>query len=215
MAKKDLQTLLVDVDYDLQLFADDGAGAGGSDDDPTGDDPKPSAEERIAELEKQLSERENALAEAEKKNAKLKGTMDVKLKELGEMTKRERERMTAEERERKEIEEIKAQNELLLKEREVVSAERRFIQSGCDAELASEGARALIEKDHDALFKVIEKMISDKVANEKAELLKTIPKPQGGSSSQTMTKEQFNKLGYKARVELAAKDPDLYNKFTQ
>ena len=172
-----------------------------------------SAEERIAELEKQLSERDSALAEAERKNAKLKGTMDVKLKELGEMTKRERERMTAEERERKEIEEIKEQNAMLLKEREIVGAERRFIQSGCDAELASEGARALIDADYDALFSVFGKMLDNKVAVEKSELLKTMPKPQGGSSSSTMTQEQFNKLGYKELKELKEKDPETYNKF--
>ena len=172
-----------------------------------------SVEERLAELEKQLSERDNALAEAERKNAKLKSTMDVKLKELGEMTKRERERMTAEERERKEIEEIKEQNAMLLKEREIVGAERRFIQSGCDAELASEGARALIDADYDALFSVFGKMLDNKVAVEKSELLKTMPKPQGGSSSSTMTQEQFNKLGYKELKELKEKDPETYNKF--
>ena len=173
------------------------------------------ADERVAELEKQLSERENALAEAEKKYGKLKSTMDVKLKELGDMTKRERERMTAEEREKQEIEEIKKQNEQLLKEREIVNAERRFIQHGCDAELANEGAIALIERDHDALFNVIGKMLDNRVASEKSELLKAIPKPQGGSSSNAMTKEQFNKLGYKARVELAEKDPELYNRLSQ
>lgn len=172
-----------------------------------------SADERVAELEKQLLERENALAEAEKKVGKLKGTLDVKLKELGDMTKKERERMSAEELERQEIEEIKKQNEQLLKEREIVNAERRFIQSGCDAELANEGAKALIENDYDALFGVIGKMLDNKVAAEKSELLKSIPKPQGGSSKPAMTQEQFNKLGYEARVELAEKDPETYNKF--
>jgi len=173
-----------------------------------------SAEERVAELERQLSERENALAEAEKKYGKLKGTLDSKLKELGDMTKKERERMTAEELERQEIEEIKKQNEQLLKEREIVNAERRFIQSGCDAELANEGAKALIDNDYDALFGVIGKMLDKKVAAEKSELLKTMPKPQGGSSKSTMTKAEFNRLGYNDRVALLEKDPELYKQLT-
>lgn len=172
-----------------------------------------SADERVAELEKQLSERENALAEAEKKYGKLKGTLDVKLKELGDMTKKERERMTAEELERKEIEEIKEQNAMLLKEREIVGAEKRFIQSGCDAELASEGARALIESDYDALFDVFGKMLDNKIASEKSELLKAMPKPQGGGSSQTMTKEKFDSLSYMELKELKEKDPETYKKF--
>ena len=174
-----------------------------------------SADERVAELEKRLSERENALAEAEKKYGKLKGTLDVKLKELGDMTKKERERMTAEELERQEIEEIKKQNEQLLKEREIVNAERRFIQSGCDAELANEGAKALIENDYDGLFNVIGKMLDNKVAAEKSELLKTMPKPQGGASKATMTKAEFNRLGYNDRVALFEKDPELYNQLTK
>ena len=172
-----------------------------------------SAEERVAELEKKLTERENALAEAEKKYGKLKGTLDTKLKELGDMTKKERERMTAEELERKEIEEIKEQNAMLLKEREIVGAEKRFIQIGCDAELASEGARALIDSDYDALFEVFGKMLDNKVASEKSELLKAMPKPQGGGSSSTMTKEKFDTLTYKELKELKEKDPETYNKF--
>ena len=197
----------------LQLFADDNNA-----DEKQAQDEKQaevSAEERVAELEKQLAERENALAESEKKYGKLKGTLDTKLKELGDMTKKERERMSAEELERKEIEEIKEQNAMLLKEREIVGAERRFIQSGCDADTANEGAKALIDGDFDTLFKVIDKMIESKVASEKSELLKTMPKPQGGSSKAGMTREQFNRLGYKERVELLEKDPETYNKFTQ
>ena len=195
--------------YDLQLFAE------GEDGQVDSSDTETSAEERVAELERKLSERENALAEAEKKYGKLKGTLDTKLKELGDMTKKERERMTAEELERKEIEEIKEQNALLLKEREIVGAEKRFIQCGCDADLASEGAKALINTDYDTLFNVINKMIENRASAEKSELLKAMPKPQGGASKAVMTREQFNRLGYEARVELAEKDPETYNKFTQ
>ena len=196
----------------LQTFAD-GEGEGGEDGAPEGDkggnnDNSADREARIAELEKELAERE-------KKYDKLKSTMDVKLKELGDMTKRERERMTAEERERKEIEEIKEQNAMLLKEREVVAAERRFIQSGCDADLATEGAKALIEQDYDALFDVIGKLVSNAVAGEKSALLKTMPKPQGGGSSSTMTQEQFDSMGYKERVELFNKDPDTYKRLAK
>ena len=202
MAEKEL------VRLDLQRFAD-GEGAGDATSDSAGADAGNEGEnsaERIAELEKQL-------AESGKKYDKLKGTLDNKLKELGDLTKKERERMTAEERERKEIEEIKAQNELLLKEREIVGAERRFIQLGCDAELANEGARVLIDADYDGLFDVFTRIVEARLAGEKSELLKSMPKPQGGTSSSTMTQEQFDKLNYRQIVELKAKDPETYNKF--
>ena len=199
MAKEELLTL------DLQRFAEgEGEGTDSAGAESVSEDS--AAKERIAELEKQL-------AESGKKYDKLKNTLDGKLKELGDMTKKERERMTAEELEKKQIEEIKAQNELLLKEREVANAERRFIQSGCDADLASEGAKALIEQDFDALFDVFNKVIENRIAGEKSELLKSMPKPQGGVSSSTMTQEQFDKLNYKQLVELKEKDPETYNKF--
>ena len=206
MAMAEVRELLT---LDLQRFAD-GEGEGGnvgaeSSGSETGSNDN-GASERIAELEKQL-------AESSKKYDKLKGTLDSKLKELGDMTKKERERMTAEELERKQIEEIKEQNAMLLKEREIANAERRFIQNGCDAELASDGAKALIEQDYDALFDVIGKLVDNRIAGEKTQLLKTMPKPQGGGSSSTMTQEQFDKMNYKERVELLEKDPETYNKF--
>lgn len=203
MAKEELMKL------DLQLFADgegEGASSESAGEEAGNDGGGNDSAERIAELEKEL-------AEARKRNDKLKSTMDVKLKELGDMTKRERERMTAEERERKEIEEIKEQNAMLLKEREIVNAERRFIQIGCDAELANDGAKALIEADYDGLFNVFSKIVDNRIAGEKSELLKTMPKPQGSSSSMTMTQEQFDKLDYKQLVALKEKDPETYNKF--
>jgi len=210
MADRELERNLLELN--LQHFADEGEGGtdAGS---PANAGTELSAEQRLAELEKQLAEKDNAIAEAEKKYGKLKSTMDVKLKELGDMTKRERERMTAEELERKQIEEIKEQNAMLLKEREVVNAERRFIQSGCDADLATEGAQALIDRDFDGLFSVIDKLVANKIAGEKSALLKTMPKPQGGSSSTTITQEQFDQMNYKERAKLFENDPETYNKF--
>ena len=197
MANEELMKL------NLQLFADgEGEGAEGD----AGADVGAEKDARIAELERQLSE-------SGKKYDKLKNTLDGKLKELGDMTKKERERMTAEELEKKQIEEIKAQNEMLLKERDIVNAERRFIQLGCDAETANEGAKVLIDADYDGLFSVFAKIVDARIAGEKSELLKTMPKPQGGSSSPTMTQEQFDKLNYKQLVELKEKDPETYNKF--
>ena len=192
----------------LQTFADgEGEGAeSASNEASASNNDDGNAKVRIAELEKQL-------AESGKKYDKLKGTLDVKLKELGDMTKKERERMTAEELERKQIEEIKEQNAMLLKEREIVNAERRFIQMGCDAELANEGAKVLIDADYDGLFDVFTKIVDARIAGEKSELLKTMPKPQGGGSSSTMTQEQFDNLNYTQRVELFENDPETYNKF--
>lgn len=189
----------------LQMFAE-GEGESADSASDSGAEDNADKDSRIAELEKQL-------AESGKKYDKLKGTLDVKLKELGDMTKKERERMTAEELERKQIEEIKEQNAMLLKEREIVGAERRFIQMGCDAELASEGAKVLIDADYDGLFNVFAKIVDARISSEKSELLKTMPKPQGGGSSSTITREQFAKMNYNERVKLFETDPETYNKF--
>ena len=160
---------------------------------------------------------EDLKAELEREKArysKLKGTLDNKLHELGEANKRERARMSEEELKAKEIEEIKAQNAELLKERQMVATEKRFLKLGCSDDLASEGAKALTDGDFDALFEVFAKVLENSVATEKSALLKSMPKPQNGSSSQSVTPEQFAKMGYKERVELSMKDPDLYKKLT-
>jgi len=160
---------------------------------------------------------EDLQAELEKEKArysKLKGTLDNKLHELGEATKRERARMSEDELKAKEIEDIKAQNAELLKERQIVATEKKFLKLGCGDDLASEGAKALTDGDYDSLFDVFAKILDNSVATEKSALLKSMPKPQNSSNNGEMTKEQFDKLGYRARVELATKDPDLYKRLT-
>lgn len=163
----------------------------------------PTVEELQAELEK-----------ANQRYSKLKGTLDNKLHELGEATKRERARMSEEEIKAKEIEEIKAQNEQLLRERQINATEKRFMKLGCGDDLATEGAKALCEGDFDSLFSVFEQIVSNSVATEKSALLKSMPKPQNGTSGESITQEQFNRMGYKERVELMQKNPDLYRKLS-
>jgi len=169
----------------------------------TPDVPTKTVEELTAELEK-----------ANARYSKLKGTLDNKLHELGEATKRERARMSEDELKAKEIEDIKAQNAELLKERQMVANEKRFIKLGCNDDLASEGAIALTNGDFDALFDVFAKVLDNTISTEKSALLKSMPKPQNSSGGNTISAEQFAKMGYKERVELLNKDPDLYRKLT-
>lgn len=160
---------------------------------------------------------EELQAELEKEKArysKLKGTLDNKLHELGEVTKRERARMSEEEIKAKEIEEIKAQNAELLRERQIVAHEKQFMKLGCGDDLASEGAMALANGDYDALFDVFKKVLDNSISTEKSALLKSMPKPQNSSSSDTITTEQFAKMGYRERVELMNSNPELYRKLT-
>ena len=169
----------------------------------TPDVPTKTVEELTAELEK-----------ANARYSKLKGTLDNKLHELGEATKRERARMSEDELKAKEIEDIKAQNAELLRERQMVANEKRFIRLGCGDDLASEGATALTNGDFDTLFEVFAKILDNTISTEKSALLKSMPKPQNSSGSETLTPEQFSKMGYKERVDLLNSNPDLYRKLT-
>lgn len=172
-----------------------------------GKTPDVSADKTIEDLKAEL-EKEKA------RYSKLKGTLDNKLHELGEATKRERARMSEEEIKAKEIEEIRAQNAELLKERQMVANEKRFIKLGCSDELATEGAMALTDGDFDTLFSVFAKVLDNSISTEKSALLKSMPKPQNSSNTSSISKEQFNNMGYRERVELMEKDPELYRKLT-
>ena len=84
---------------------------------------------------------------------------------------------------------------------------------GMDAEMAKSVAEALNSGETEKVFEGIRKFIAshDKALAEKAMLNNpTLP---SGSSTKTVTKEEFNKMGYKEMVAFKSEHPDLYNEY--
>lgn len=84
---------------------------------------------------------------------------------------------------------------------------------GMDAETAKAVAEALHSGETDKVFSGIRKFIEshDKALAEKAMLNNpTLP---GGKSTKTVTKEEFDKMGYRELVALKNEHPELYKEY--
>ena len=129
-------------------------------------------------------------------------------------------RQTDEERAKAEQAEANAalQQELedLRRERNLANytAELSRADIGMDADTARAVAEALNSGDTKGVFDGIRKFIAthDKQLRENA--FRSNPVLQGGSTAKAITKEQFDKMGYKDRVRVFEEHPDLYREFT-
>lgn len=109
------------------------------------------------------------------------------------------------------VESLKAEIEALKKERNVANYKTQFVSLGYTDELADETAKALAEGDFNVVFNSHKKALEEMEKKLKAESMKNTPKPgAGGVPEQTITKEQFAKMGYAERVALYEKNPELY-----
>lgn len=172
----------------------------------------PSVEELLAQISQLKAD-----------SLKNKSALDKALKEKGEITKRLREKQTAEEAEAEAQAQALAERTEREAEKDKIiaryEAEKRFLSMGMKEDILESAVEAKLNGDEDALFDIINKFYENKAnANIKAKenewLGNRPPVNVGVGNGSTLTKEQFNKMGYKARVELAANNPELYRQFT-
>ena len=126
-------------------------------------------------------------------------------------------RMTEEERAKAEQEAAYAamQERLatLEAERNVADFKSQFVSIGFEGDLAQETAVALNTGETAKLFSGIRKFVAshDKALAEKAML--NNPKLPGGNSTKTVTREEFDAMGYTEMVAFKAAHPDLYAEY--
>lgn len=193
------------------LFPDDGTGNGGTsagteaDAGTAGqsDDIDTTATAEIARLKAEL--------------AKAKAATDKATKEAGDYRKQLKSKMTADEAA---AEEKKAQEEAINQELNdlrkrfaVAETSKKVMVLGGDETVSTKIAEYLYgAEDAESALSEIQKLWT---AREKALRLEfqKIPAPSAGSSDgPTVTKEQFQAMGYLERVEFAQKNPEEYNK---
>lgn len=106
--------------------------------------------------------------------------------------------------------------EKLKKENTVTKYEKNYLALGYPEELAAKAANAQYDNDTDALFKIQSDFQSILKKNMESEWLKHRPVPMVGSGEEqtTVTKEQFNRMGYSQRVEFKQKYPETYKSYT-
>ena len=169
--------------------------------------------ERIKALEAENKKLKAAVTSASADASKHKHSAEELQKKLNE-------KMTDEERAKEEQAALFAaqQQELetLRKEKNVANYKAELSTIGFESALAQTTAEAINEGDTAKLFEGIRKFIAshDKELQSKA-LLDNPTLSGGGDTGKTLTKAEFDKMGYMERLELLKKDPDTYHELAK
>lgn len=163
---------------------------------------------------------EDMLAELMAENKKLKREKDRASSEAANYKKQVMASKSQSEQEAIEKAEAaaKIQEELaeLRKESALNKLEKSFIALGYSEEMAKQASEAQYEGNTDLLFQIQKKYFSEKEKNIKAQLMKTMPAPSiGNDDTISVTKEEFDAMGYNQRLELLQKHPKVYEQLTK
>ena len=165
------------------------------------------------------------LAQMKADMARNKNALDKALREKGEITKKLREKQTAEEAEA----EAKAEAEAARAEREAemekkiatYEAKSMFAEMGLSGKDLETAVQAKIDGDEKTVYSVIVKHFENKyesaLKTKESEWLGNRPQVNVGvgESGTALTKEQFDNMTYKQKVELKNKDIETYKQLSQ
>lgn len=149
----------------------------------------------------------------------LKASLDKASSEAASWKKKYKD--TISEAERKALEDAEAATALeerykaLEKENLTYKYTKQYMGLGYTEEMAEQAAKAQIEENHDAMFKIQSQFLEMKRKEFKASILKGIPSAPTGQEAPQMTKEEFSKLSYKETVEFKQKYPEMFKEFTK
>lgn len=181
----------------------------------TGTNPEPGKEKELAP-----DELASKIKQLEAENVKLRDANTAASADASKWKKQYQETLSTEARRTEEQKEQAAamQQELenLRAERNVANYKSRLLSIGFEDVLAQEVAENLNAGDTAKLFDGLQRFIVAHDKSLKEAAFRTNPTlQQGGSAQKAITKEQFDKMGYKERVEVYQQYPDLYKEFTK
>lgn len=110
-------------------------------------------------------------------------------------------------------EELQNSYDALLRKTTIAERKAELVELGYDAKLAQETAEAMADGDFTKVIANQSKFAESVKKNTTDELLKNTRTPEGGSSEEGMTKEQFNKLSISEKQNLFNTDPDTFKQF--
>ena len=145
---------------------------------------------------------------------RLKTALSKSNSEAADYKRQLREKMTDDEAKAKEdaerMEKLQKDHDALLREVNISKNKSKLIALGYDDKLADETAEAIINGDLDKVYENQKKHL-DLVEKElRSKLLKETPPPDGGKSSDTMTKEKLRGMSAQERYEYSVKNPEKY-----
>ena len=128
-------------------------------------------------------------------------------------------RMTEDERVKAEREEqtakLQAELDALRKDKTVSEHKANFIGLGFGADMAQTAAEALADGNLGDMFNSLKAFITQRDKEHTAEAFRNTPKPTAGAVTNTITKEQFDNMGYAERNALYKENPDLYRELNK
>lgn len=102
----------------------------------------------------------------------------------------------------------------LLKKTEIADNKAKLIAIGYDEKLAEDTAKAMVDKDLATVIKNQQTVMASIEKKAKGEAMAATPTPDAGKGTETLTKEQFDKMSYSEMAELYQTNPELYKSFT-
>ena len=143
-----------------------------------------------------------------------KEVFDKTASELTDYKKQLREKMSADEIKAKEDaekqEKLQSDYDALVKKVALSENKAKLLGLGYDDKLASDTAEAMLEGNIDKVLANQKKHLESVEKKIREDVLHNTPKPEGGSSSNTMTKEKFRAMSATERYEFSQKNPEEY-----
>lgn len=152
--------------------------------------------------------------------AKTKKAMDKAAAEAANYKRQLSERLTADEKaaaEKAEQDAIREQEyQELKRENSINKIVKQFMGLGYDAVQAEKAATAQYDGDMETMFSVQKEVQTALLKAKEAEWINSRPPIQSGvGENSSISKEQFEKMGYSERVQLKQKNPELYKILSQ
>ena len=201
------------IPFNLQFFAEPAPDPQPNPDPTPTTDPNPEQEPQSS-LEEQLPQ-------APIENEKLKRAQEKAASDAADWKKKYNATLTdaqkaAQEKAEKEAER-QEQFDNLLKENTVNKLSKNFLKLGYPEDKAEEAANAQYDGDTETLFRIQSEVQQALIKQKEAEWLKSRPYVSTGVGDEktSVTKEQFNKMGYSQRVEFKKKYPETYKSYVE
>lgn len=145
---------------------------------------------------------------------RLKNALSKSNSEAADYKRQLKDRMTEDEVKAKEDAESreKLQNDYnaLLKKVSISENKAKLLALGYEDKLADETAEAMANGELDKVFENQRKHLESVKKDLRSEILKETPKPEGGKSSDPMTKEKLRGMSAQERYEYSVNNPEKY-----
>lgn len=145
---------------------------------------------------------------------RLKNALSKSNSEAADYKRQLKEKMSAEELKAKEDaekwEEMEKNYNALVKEKAIFTNKAKLLALGYEERLAEDTAEAMANGELDKVFANQKKHLESVEKKIKSEILKDTPKPDGGSSSNQMTKEKLRGMSVEERYKFSVEHPEEY-----